>query len=96
MPGRVREAPLPPRARTALVAIPVIMASLDMIENGCIARMLWTWPELSPGLVAGSSLATRAKIMAGALTELSMAVLAVLWLLRRMRAVRRRAKQPPI
>jgi hypothetical protein len=45
---------------------------------------------------AVSSLATRVKIMADALTELSMAVLAVLWLLRRMRAVRRRAKQPPI
>ena len=84
MPGRVRAAPLSRRWRTALVAIPVAMASLDMIENACIARMLSTWPELSPDLVQVASLATRAKIMAGALTELSMAVLAALWLKQRM------------
>jgi hypothetical protein len=83
-PGRVRAAPLRRRWRAALVAIPVIMASLDVIENGCIARMLSTWPELSPGLVQVASLVTRAKIMTGALTELSMAVLAALWLKRRM------------
>jgi hypothetical protein len=84
MPGRVRAAPLPRRWRTALVAIPVAMAGLDMIENACIARMLSTWPELSPDLVQVASLATRVKIMAGALTELSMAVLAALWLKQRM------------
>jgi hypothetical protein len=53
MPGRVRAALLPRRWRIALVAIPVVMASLDMIENACIARMLSTWPELSPALVQG-------------------------------------------
>jgi hypothetical protein len=90
MPGRVREAPLPRRWRYALIAVPVVMASLDMIENLCIARMLSAWPALSPGLVQISSLATRAKIVAGALTELSMAVLAVLWLKRRMAGRRRR------
>jgi hypothetical protein len=84
MPGRVRAAPLRRRWRFALAAIPVVMASLDMIENVCIARMLSTWPELSPALVQVASLATRVKIMAGALTELSMAVLAALWLKRRM------------
>jgi hypothetical protein len=82
MPGRVRTAPLPLQWRCALVALAVVMASLDTIENVCIARMLATWPALSPALVQISSLATRVKIMAGALTELSMAVLAVLWLKR--------------
>jgi hypothetical protein len=84
MPGRVRAAPLRRRWRYAVVAIPAVMASLDMIENACIARMLSTWPEHSPALVQIASLATRVKIMAGALTELSMAVLAVLWLKRRI------------
>jgi hypothetical protein len=46
--------------------------------------MLSTWPELSPALVQVASLATRLKIMAGALSELSMAVLTVLWLERRI------------
>jgi hypothetical protein len=92
MPRRVREAPLPRGWRHALIAVPIVMASLDMIENVCIARMLSAWPALSPGLVHISSLATRLKMMAGALTELSMAVLAALWLLRlaRRRASRRK------
>jgi hypothetical protein len=85
MPGRVRDAPLPPKVRYALIAVPVVMASLDLIENGCIAMMLWTWPALSPGLVEISSFATRIKIAAGALTEVLMAVLAVVWLARRCR-----------
>jgi hypothetical protein len=78
MPGRVRRAPLPLSWRSVLIAVPVIMASLDVVENGCIARMLWTWPDLSHDLVHISNLATRVKIMAGALTELLMAVLAIL------------------
>ncbi len=45
-PGRVREAPLPLKLRCALIAVPILMASLDVIENGCIAGMLWTWPDL--------------------------------------------------
>jgi hypothetical protein len=43
--------------------------------------MLWTWPDLSHGLVEVASLATQAKI-AGVLTEVLMGVLAVIWLLR--------------
>ena len=58
------------------------MASLDVVENGCIARMLQTWPHLSRDLVNISSLATRVKMIAGVLTELLMAVLATLWLVR--------------
>ena len=59
------------------------MASLDVVENGCIARMLRTWPDLSHDLVQVSSLATRMKMIAGVLTELLMAALAILWLVRR-------------
>jgi len=84
-PGRVREAPLPLKIRYALIAVPILMASLDLIENGCIAVMLWTWPDLSHGLVEISSHATRVKmvkIMAGGLTEALMAALAVIWLMR--------------
>lgn len=66
MPGRVRKAPLPLSWRYVLVAVPGIMASLDVVENGCVARMLWTWPDLSHDLVHVSSLATRVKIMTGA------------------------------
>jgi hypothetical protein len=89
MPGRVREDPVLLRVRYALVAVPVLMASLDLFENGCIAVMLWTWPDLSHGLVEVSSLATRVKIMAGVLTEVLMCVLAAIWLMRW--SIRRRA-----
>jgi hypothetical protein len=77
MPGRVREDPVPLKVRYALIAVPVLMASLDLFENGCIAVMLWTWPDLSHGLVEVSSLATQVKIIAGVLTEVLMGVLAV-------------------
>jgi hypothetical protein len=42
MPKRVREDPLPLNVRYALITVPVLMASLDLFENGCIAVMLWT------------------------------------------------------
>jgi hypothetical protein len=58
------------------------MASFDGVENVCIAKMLWTWPDLSPGLVQVSSLATRLKFIAGVFAEISMAALAVPALLR--------------
>jgi hypothetical protein len=82
MPGRVREDPVPLKVRYALIAIPILMASLDLFENGCIAVMLWTRPDLSHGLVEVSSLATQVKIIAGVLTEVLMGVLAVIWLMR--------------
>jgi hypothetical protein len=88
MPGRLRDAPVPLSWRYALIAVPIIMASLDVVENGCIARMLQTWPDLSHDLVHVSSLATRMKMIAGVMTELLMAVLAILWL-RRSLPVRR-------
>jgi hypothetical protein len=82
MPGRLRERPVPLRVRYALVAVPILMATLDLFENGCIAVMLWTWPDLSRGLVEVSSLATQLKIMAGVLTEALMGALAVIWVMR--------------
>jgi hypothetical protein len=77
MPER---APLPRAARYAVVAVPLIMASLDLIENICIAIMLWTWPDLSHAVVQVSS--TAVKIATGALTELLMAALAAGWVIR--------------
>jgi hypothetical protein len=82
MPGRIRTAPLPMWVRCTLIAVPILMACLDIIENGCIAVMLWTWPHLSKGVVEISSLGTQLKIIAGALTETLMAGLAVVWLWR--------------
>ncbi len=82
MPGRVRETPVPLKVRYALIAVPILMALLDLVENGCISVMLWTWPDLSHGVVEVSSLATQVKIIAGVLTEVLMGVLAVIWLMR--------------
>jgi hypothetical protein len=82
MPGRIGKAPVPLKVRWALIAVPILMATLDVIENGCIAMMLWTWPHLSNGVVEISSLATQVKIISGALTETLMAGLAVVWLAR--------------
>ena len=65
MPGRLYDGAILQRWRWTLVAIPVVMASFDGVENVCIAKMLWTWPDLSPGLVQVSSLATRLKFIAG-------------------------------
>jgi len=44
------KAPVPLKVRWALIAVPILMATLDVIENGCIAMMLWTWPHLSNGV----------------------------------------------
>jgi hypothetical protein len=82
MPGRLYDGAILQRWRWTLVAIPVVMASFDGVENVCIAKMLWNWPDLSPGLVQVSSLATRLKFIAGVFTEISMAALAVPALLR--------------
>ncbi len=81
MPGRVREDPVPLKVRYALIAVRILMAILDLVENGCITVMLWTWPDLSHGLVEVSNFATQVKIIAGVLTEVLMGVLAVIWLM---------------
>jgi len=81
MPGRLYDGAVPPRWRWTLVAIPIVMACFDGVENIGIARMIWTWPELSGGPVQVASLATRLKFIAAAFTEITMAALAVaaLW-----------------
>ena len=88
LPGRFGAAALPLRTRCALIALPLMTASLDLIENSCIAMMLWAWPDLARSVVQISSVATRVKIIAGALTEFSMAVLAAVWLTRAFRLSR--------
>jgi hypothetical protein len=82
MPGRWRAGATPVGWRRTLIALPLAEAILDWGENVCIATMLWRWPELSPGLVAVSSAATRLKLVAAALTEISMVVLAAAAVLR--------------
>jgi hypothetical protein len=81
MPGRVRARAMPLAARYALCAISVVMAGIDGFENISIARMIWTWPDLSADLVAHASAATQVKLLLGAFTEIAMAVFAVvaLW-----------------
>jgi hypothetical protein len=71
MPWRVRGTPLPLKVRYSLIAVPILMASLDLFEDGCISGMLWTWPDLSHGLVEVFSLATQVKIVAGVLSEIT-------------------------
>jgi hypothetical protein len=82
MPGRVRRDPLRLSVRCTLIAIPITTAGFDLIENGCIVAMLWTWPDLSQAVVCISSLATRIKIMFLGLTGILMGGLALMWLLR--------------
>jgi hypothetical protein len=94
MPGRLYDGAVPQRWRWTLVAIPVVMAICDSVENVCIAKMLWGWPDLSPGLVQVSSLATRVKFIAGVFTEILMAALAVPVLLRWRESPRWRSLPP--
>jgi hypothetical protein len=69
MPGRLREEAWPLSARWTLAAIPVVVAGFDGVENISIAHMIWTWPDLSAGLVALASMATRAKLLLGGFTK---------------------------
>ena len=61
-----------------LVALPVEELVFDGVENICIAKMIWTWPDLSGGLVHVASLATQLKFVAAApLTLISLVIAAV-------------------
>jgi hypothetical protein len=82
MPGRVVYGAVPIGWRWALVVLPVAELILDWGENAGIAAMLWTCSDLSPALVGATSLATQLKLVAAALTEISLIVLAVMALLR--------------
>jgi hypothetical protein len=92
MPGRVRDGATPPGWRWALVALPLAELVFDGVENFCIAKMIWTWPNLSGGLVSIASLATQLKFVAAALTPISVVVLAAAtaW-----RAISRQRKKLP-
>ena len=94
MPGRLYDGAVPQRWRWTLVAMPVVMAICDGVENVCITKMLWSWPDLSPGLVQVSSLATRVKFIAGVFTEILMAALAIPALLRWRQLPRPHEVQP--
>jgi hypothetical protein len=96
MPGRLYDGAVPQRWRWTIVAMPIVMAVCDGVENVCIAKMLWTWPDLSPGLVQFSSLATRVKFLAGVFTEILMAALAIPVLLRWQRSPRWRPPPLPV
>lgn len=82
IPGRSHDGAVPLRWRRALIALPVAELILDWGENACVAGMIWTWPELSPGLVLVASLATRLKLVAAASTEIALVALATVALLR--------------
>lgn len=88
MPGRLREAPVPISARWALVAVSVATAGFDGVENVSIARMIWIWPDVPRDLVALASLATRLKLVLGAVTEIAVVALALAALVRRWRTAR--------
>ena len=92
MPGRLRDGAVPMALRVTLVAFPVAELVFDGVENVCIARMIWRWPDLSPGLVSVASLATRLKFVAAALTLISLVVLAAAVA---ARAISRPRKKPP-
>ena len=82
MPGRVIDGAVPTGWRIALVAPAVAELIFDWGENAGIAVMIWTWSDPSPVLVRASSFATQLKLLAAALTEISLIVLAVMALLR--------------
>jgi len=82
MPGRLRDGATPFGWRWTLIALPIAEAILDWGENACIATMVWTWPDLSPGLVHAASLATQLKLVAAALTEVSMVAFAAVAVMR--------------
>jgi hypothetical protein len=86
MPGRLRPGATPGGIRWTLIGVVAVETVLDFTENTCIAVMIWMWPDLSPPLVLVSSLATRLKFLAAAVTEISMIVLAAAALIRRLRA----------
>lgn len=85
MPGRLWQGAVPLPLRWALVALSVVTAMLDGVENLSIARMIWAWPDLSAGVVRVGSLATQSKLMAATTAEILLVLLAAMAALRRMR-----------
>ncbi len=92
MPGRVCDGAVPIVWRVTLVAVAIAELVFDDVENICIAKMIWSWPDLSTSLVRVASLATQLKLVAAALTLISLVVLAAAaaW-----RAISHRRREPP-
>ena len=89
-PGRLCAGATPSVWRWTLVALPLVLAVIDGgVENVCIAKMLWQWPDLSPDLVRLASLATQLKSLLLALTAVAIVALAVAAAWRRQ--IRRRS-----
>jgi hypothetical protein len=76
MAGRVCDEAMPIAWRVTLVALPVAEFVFDGVENISIAKMIWTWPDLSGGLVHVASLATQLKFAAAALTLIFLVIAA--------------------
>ena len=71
LPGRVANRAFPLPARSALVALPIITAGFDYLENAGIAAMLAAGPQVDADLVAWASFWTQAKSMVGLVTEVT-------------------------
>ena len=71
LPGRVADRPLPLAVRVMLVVLPVITAGLDYRENEGIAAMLHAGARVDADIVAQASFWTRAKSLAGLVTEVT-------------------------
>ena len=87
MPGRLRAAPLAPAIRWILLVPPVAAAGFDYWENSLIGKMLVAGPAVSDAVVRVASMSTQLKSVAGALSELTMLIFAVVVFVRWRRRV---------
>lgn len=85
MPGRLCAAPLAPVIRWILLVPPVAAAGFDYWENSLIGKMLIAGPAVSDAVVRVASMSTQLKSLAGALSELTMLIFAVVVFVRRRR-----------
>jgi hypothetical protein len=69
IPGRLADHPLPPVWRTTLVALPILTAACDYVENDAIAKMLIAGPTVDAETVAWASFWTQAKSLGGLVTD---------------------------
>lgn len=69
MPGRVADRPLSFAIRAGLVAMAILTAVFDYVENSYIADMLATGPQVSAEVVAWASFWTQAKSLAALVME---------------------------
>ena len=79
----------------ALLALPLLTAAFDYLENHGIAEMLAAGPKVAPDLVAWASFWTQAKSIAALTTELTCVVLLALRSCAGGEALRFRIREPP-